>query len=147
MRISDWSSVVCSSDLPGSNSTAGLLGGLLIHGIQPGPLLFEKHPDVIYGLFGGLFVANAAMFIIGIVVLTPTIWLVNRPKPYLMAAIYAHIFSAGYPRDHTPFDTAPVLIPGPAGHLIRLFGFPLDQLERVKGTTWQVRLNYGGTQT
>src|SRR3546814_18900754 len=52
-----------SFGIPGSNSTAVLLGGLLIHGLQPGPLLFEKHPDIIYGLFGGLFIANITMLL------------------------------------------------------------------------------------
>jgi len=33
-----------------------LLAGLLTHGLLPGPLLFEKYPDLVYGLFGGLFV-------------------------------------------------------------------------------------------
>ena len=35
-----------------------LLGGLLIHGLQPGPLLFAREPEFIYGLYGGLAVAN-----------------------------------------------------------------------------------------
>ena len=43
-----------SFGIPGSNSTAILLGGLLLHGLQPGPLLFTQHPDFIYGLFAGL---------------------------------------------------------------------------------------------
>ncbi len=82
--------------IPGSNSTAILLGGFMIHGLQAGPLLFSRHPDVVYGLFGGLFVANLAMLILGMIILTPAIWLVNRPKPYLLAAIYALIFSGIY---------------------------------------------------
>lgn len=131
-----------SFGIPGSNSTAVLLGGLLIHGIQPGPLLFEKHPDVIYGLFGGLFVANAAMFIIGIVVLTPTIWLVNRPKPYLMAAIYALIFSGVYTIDHSLFDLALVLIAGAAGYLMRQFGFPFLPLVLGLVLGYLIEANY-----
>ncbi|MEQ3750156.1 MAG: tripartite tricarboxylate transporter permease, partial [Celeribacter sp.] len=99
-----------SFGIPGSNSTAILLGGLLIHGLQPGPLLFEEHPDFIYGLFGGLFVANLSLFFVGMLILTPAIWLVNRPKPYLMAAIYALIFSGIYSIDNTLFDLYIVLI-------------------------------------
>jgi len=68
---------VLSFGIPGSNSTAILLGGLLIHGLQPGPLLFDQHPEVIYGLFGGLLVANLSQLIIGILLLTPAIWLVR----------------------------------------------------------------------
>jgi putative tricarboxylic transport membrane protein len=131
-----------SFGIPGSNSTAVLLGGLLIHGIQPGPLLFEKHPDVIYGLFGGLFVANAAMFIIGILVLTPTIWLVNRPKPYLMAAIYALILSGVYTIDHSLFDLAVVLVAGAVGYVMRLFGFPFLPLVLGLVLGYLIEANY-----
>ena len=113
-----------SFGIPGSNSTAILLGGLLIHGLQPGPLLFEEHPDFIYGLFGGLFVANLSLFFVGMLILTPAIWLVNRPKPYLMAAIYALIFSGIYSIDNTLFDLYIVLIAGAAGYVMRLLGFP-----------------------
>ncbi|MEM9440562.1 MAG: tripartite tricarboxylate transporter permease, partial [Pseudomonadota bacterium] len=115
---------VLSFGIPGSNSTAILLGGLLIHGLQPGPLLFEQRPDVIYGLFGGLLIANVSQLIIGILLLTPAIWLVNRPKPYLMAAIYALIFSGIYSIDHSLFDLYLVLIAGAVGYVMRLLGFP-----------------------
>ncbi|HUG62703.1 MAG TPA: tripartite tricarboxylate transporter permease, partial [Methylomirabilota bacterium] len=93
-----------SFGIPGSNSTAILLGGFLIHGLQPGPLLFSTNPDVLYGLFGGLFVANIMMFLLGIVILGPAIWLVNRPRPYLNAAILALVFSGIYSINHSLFD-------------------------------------------
>src|SRR5690606_7615412 len=131
-----------SFGIPGSNSTAVLLGGLLIHGIQPGPMLFEKHPDVVYGLFGGLSVANLSMLIIGILVLTPTIWLVNRPKPYLMAVIYALIFSGVYTIDHSLFDLAVVLIAGAAGYLMRQFGFPFLPLVLGLVLGYLIEANY-----
>ena len=113
-----------SFGIPGSNSTAILLGGLLIHGLQPGPLLFEKHPDFIYGLYSGLLVANMSLFLLGILIITPAVWLVNRPRPYLMAGIFALIFSGIYSIDNTLFDLYLVLIAGLAGYIMRLFGFP-----------------------
>ncbi|GAB4359521.1 MAG: tripartite tricarboxylate transporter permease [Kiloniellaceae bacterium] len=131
-----------SFGIPGSNSTAILLGGLLIHGLQPGPLLFEKHPDFIYGLFGGLFVANTSLFFIGILILTPAIWLVNRPKPYLMAAIYALIFSGIYSIDHSLFDLYLVLFAGAAGYVMRLFGFPFLPLVLGLVLGYLIEANY-----
>ena len=113
-----------SFGIPGSNSTAILLGGLLIHGLQPGPLLFEKHPDFIYGLYSGLLIANMSLFLLGILIITPAVWLVNRPRPYLMAGIFALIFSGIYSIDNTLFDLYLVLIAGLAGYIMRLFGFP-----------------------
>ena len=113
-----------SFGIPGSNSTAILLGGLLIHGLQPGPLLFVQHPDFIYGLYAGLVVANLSQFFIGIIILTPAIWLVSRPKHYLTAAIYALIFSGIYSIDNSLFDLYLVLAAGAAGYVMRLLGFP-----------------------
>ena len=115
---------VLSFGIPGSNSTAVLLGGLLIHGLQPGPMLFITNPNFIYGLFGGLAVANMSLLFIGMLVLTPAIWLVNRPKPYLQAAIYALIFSGIYSIDHSLFDLYIVLLAGLFGYGMRLLGFP-----------------------
>lgn len=131
-----------SFGIPGSNSTAILLGGLLIHGLQPGPLLFEQHPDFIYGLFGGLLVANLSLFFIGIVVLTPAIWLVNRPKPYLMAVIYSLIFSGIYSIDHSLFDLYVVLLAGIVGYGMRLLGFPFLPLVLGLVLGYLIEANY-----
>ncbi len=131
-----------SFGIPGSNSTAILLGGLLIHGLQPGPLLFDKHPDFIYGLFGGLFVANTSLFFIGMLILTPAIWLVNRPKPYLLAAIYALIFSGIYSIDHSLFDLYLVLLAGTVGYVMRLFGFPFLPLVLGLVLGYLIEANY-----
>ncbi|MEO1470781.1 MAG: tripartite tricarboxylate transporter permease [Pseudomonadota bacterium] len=115
---------VLSFGIPGSNSTAILLGGLLIHGLQPGPLLFQREPEFVYGLFGGMLVANLSLFFIGMLMLTPAIWLVNRPKPYLMACILALVFSGIYSINHTVFDLYVVLACGAVGYVMRLLGFP-----------------------
>ncbi|MEZ5933453.1 MAG: tripartite tricarboxylate transporter permease [Alphaproteobacteria bacterium] len=131
-----------SFGIPGSNSTAVLLGGLLIHGLHPGPLLFEQRPDVIYGLFGGLLVANIAQLGIGILLLTPAIWLVNRPKPYLMAAIYALIFSGIYSIDNTLFDLYLVLLAGAVGYVMRLLGFPFLPLVLGLVLGYLIEANY-----
>jgi putative tricarboxylic transport membrane protein len=114
-----------SLGIPGSNSAAVLLGGLLIHGLTPGPMLFERNPDVAYGLYGGLFVANIAMVLIGLVILTPCLWLVNRPKPYLMAFVFALIVSGVFAIDQSFFDVGIVLGIGVLGYVMRWFGLPV----------------------
>ena len=131
-----------SFGIPGSNSTAVLLGGLLIHGMQPGPLLFTRHPDVVYGLFSGLLMANIGMLLIGMAILTPAIWLVNRPKPYLLAFIYALVFSGVYSIDHSIFDLGLVLAAGVLGYLMRAFGFPFLPLVLGVVLGYMVEANY-----
>ena len=115
---------VLSFGIPGSNSAAMLLGGLLVHGLLPGPRLFMENGDVVIGLYAGLFVATLSLLVLGMVILPVCLWLVNRPKAYLMAFIYALIFSGIYSIDNSLFDLGLVLGAGAVGFLMRLTGFP-----------------------
>ncbi len=128
--------------IPGSNSAAILLGGLLIHGLSPGPLLFERNPEVAYGLYAGLFAANIAMLLIGLVILTPCIWLVNRPRPYLLAFIFALIVSGVYSIEQSFFHVGIVLATGLLGYAMRRLDIPV--LPMVLGVVlgFMVESNY-----
>jgi len=110
--------------IPGSGSMAVLLGGLILHGIQPGPLLLETDPELIYGLFGGLFVANLSQLVLGFVMLGPCVWLVNQPKPFLMGGILALVVSGVYSVDHSVFDIGIMIAAGALGYFLRFCGFP-----------------------
>ncbi len=114
-----------SLGIPGSNSAAVLLGGFLIHGLQPGPMLFTKAPEVVYGLYGGLFIANIAMLLLGLVILSPCIWLVNRPKPFLIAAILALVMSGVYAIHQSVFEIFLVLAVGVFGYAMRWLKLPV----------------------
>jgi putative tricarboxylic transport membrane protein len=128
--------------IPGSNSAAVLMGGLLLHGMTPGPMLFVKNADVVYGLYGGLFVANIAMVILGFLILTPCLWLVTRPKHYLMAFILALVVTGVYSIEQSLFDVAIALGIGVLGYGLRWFGVP--QLPLVLGAVlgFMIESNY-----
>lgn len=115
---------VLSFGIPGSNSAAILLGGLLVHGLVPGPRLFEENGDVVIGLYAGLYVACLALLLVGLLILPLCLWLVHRPKAWLLAFIYALIFSGVYSIDNSLFDVGFVLAAGAAGALMRFFGLP-----------------------
>ncbi len=131
-----------SLGIPGSNSAAILLGGFLIHGLQPGPMLFVKAPEVVYGLYGGLFIANIAMVLLGLVILSPCIWLVNRPKPYLIAGILGLVMSGVYAIHQSIFELFIVLGIGVFGYFMRQFKVPV--LPMVLGVVlgYLVETNY-----
>lgn len=114
-----------SLGIPGSNSAAILLGGFLVHGLQPGPMLFQRAPEVVYGLYGGLLVANIAMLLIGLVILTPCIWLVNRPKPWMIAFILALAVSGVYSIHQSMFEIGLVVGVGVLGYILRFCKVPL----------------------
>jgi putative tricarboxylic transport membrane protein len=114
-----------SFGIPGSNSAAILLGGLLIHGLVPGPNLFVQHADAVLGLYTGLFIANLSQLAIGGAMLPLCLWLVNRSKGILTAFIYVLIFSGVYTINYSLFDVGIVLLAGTAGFVMRLLGIPL----------------------
>jgi putative tricarboxylic transport membrane protein len=113
-----------SLGIPSSNSSAVLLGGFLIHGLIPGPLLFVEHADVVRGLYAGLLTANIAMIVVGYVMMTPCLWLVSRPKPYLMAFIYALVMSGVYAIENSLFHVGVALGFGVLGYAMRYFRMP-----------------------
>jgi putative tricarboxylic transport membrane protein len=60
--------------IPGSNSAAVLMGGFLMHGLLPGPMLFATDPHVANGLYAGLLAANVAMLVVGYLTHSPVVW-------------------------------------------------------------------------
>jgi putative tricarboxylic transport membrane protein len=131
-----------SLGIPSSNSSAVLLGGFLIHGLVPGPMLFVQRPDVVNGLYAGLFAANVAMVVVGYLIMTPCLWLVNRPKPYLMAFIYAFVVSGVFAIEANLVHVALALGFGLLGYAMRVVDVPL--LPMVLGVVlgFMVESNY-----
>jgi putative tricarboxylic transport membrane protein len=133
---------ILSLGIPSSNSAAVLLGGFLLHGLIPGPMLFVSHSEVVNGLFAGLLTANIAMVIVGYLMMGPCIWLVSRPRPYLMAFIYALVVSGVYAIETSLFHVGVALGFGLVGWALRYFEVPL--LPMVLGVVlgFMVESNY-----
>src|SRR3546814_17272623 len=103
MRISDWSSDVCSSDLnaaaqtafiptltlgiPGSSVMAVMMGALLIHGIAPGPQLMGEHPDLFWGLAASFWIGNLLLLILNIPMIGLWIRVLQIPYRFLSPAV------------------------------------------------------------
>ena len=131
-----------SFGLPGSNSSAVLIGGLLLHGLSPGPMLFQHHPDFVYGLYSALVVANFLQIPIGILVLTSCLWLVNRPQPWLIASILALIVSGAFAVGANYSDLAIVVLAGAAGYVMRQLEIPVLPLILGIVLGYMVESNY-----
>ncbi|MFH1410923.1 MAG: tripartite tricarboxylate transporter permease [Patescibacteria group bacterium] len=111
--------------VPGSGTTAVLLGGLMLHGLIPGPQLFSRNPDVIYGLFVSLFIINFVMLFAGL--LGTKLWtqVTATPKGILATLILAIAFIGSYGINNDMFGVWVMLITGLMGYLMRRFGFPV----------------------
>lgn len=82
--------------IPGSASSAVLMGAFTLHGIEPGPMIFRNHVDIVWALFAALFVANIAVFALGFVGVPLFARVTLIPRKYLIASIVALCFVGAY---------------------------------------------------
>ena len=111
--------------IPGSASTAVLVGALMIHDLVPGPLLFVERPDIIYSLFAALMVANFVMLILGLFGARLWIKVTVIPKKVLLPAILAISIIGSFAVHYSFFDVGSCIAFGVAGWLLKKYGFPV----------------------
>lgn len=98
--------------IPGSASTAIILGAFIIHGIQPGPSIFSTDTDLIYGIFYGFLLATLAMYVAG-KLLTPLFARVLKTPNYLLVPTVLTLALIGvYASNYLLFDLWLALIFG-----------------------------------
>lgn len=114
--------------IPGSPTAAVLLGGLLIWGLQPGPLLFIEQKDFVWGLIASIYLGN----IVGLlVVLTTVPWWANIlriPFPIIAPVIMVICAIGAYTVHNAMFDVVLMMVFGIIGYVFRKLGYPLAPL-------------------
>lgn len=109
--------------IPGSASTAIILGAFIIHGIQPGPSIFSTNPTLVYGIFYGFLVACFAMFAVG-KLLTPFFAYVLKTPNYLLVPIILILALIGvYASNYMIFDLWIALVFGVLFFLLNKLNF------------------------
>src|SRR6186713_2444561 len=111
--------------IPGSPTAAVLLGGLLIWGLQPGPLLFVEQKDFVWGLIASMYLGN----LVGLIVVLTTVPLfasILRIPFGIIAPIILVICAIGaYTVHNNTFDVAMMLVFGVAGYYLKKCNYPL----------------------
>ena len=110
--------------IPGNVATAVLLGGLTIHGISPGPLVFMKSGQYIYGIFIALLVANVFMLIAERAGLRMFVKLLDIPKYYLLPIVLVCCVIGAYCSNFSVFDVYSVFVFGLIGLLFKYLKIP-----------------------
>ncbi len=110
--------------IPGSASTAVLIGALMIHKLNPGPQLFDKEPGLVYGIFISLFFANIFMFFVGLLGNKVWIKIIAAPKSLLFPIILALSFIGSYFIQNSVFDVAICIAFGILGWIMKRGNFP-----------------------
>ena len=111
--------------IPGSPTTAILLGGMVIWGLEPGPRLFTDHSDFVWGLIASLYAANLFAVIINIAFIPAFIWVLKTPFTILAPIIFLLCLIGGYAPTQDMHDVWLMIIFGIVGYLMRKLEYPL----------------------
>ncbi len=111
--------------VPGSGTTAVLLGALLGLGITPGPLLLEEQPDLFWGLAASMYVGNAFLLLLNLPLVGLFVRALTTPRWILIPGVAALAFVAVYAVAGSAFDLVLMTLFGVVGYIMRKFAFPL----------------------
>jgi putative tricarboxylic transport membrane protein len=111
--------------IPGSPTTAILLGGMVIWGLVPGPLLFVEQTEFVWGLIASLYAANLFAVLINIVFIPVFLWVLKTPFTILAPTIFVLSLVGGYAPTQDMHDVWLMLLFGVGGYLLRKLDYPL----------------------
>jgi putative tricarboxylic transport membrane protein len=111
--------------IPGSPTTAILLGGMVIWGLEPGPLLFVEHKDFVWGLIASLYSANFFALVINIAFIPVFIWVLRMPFTVLAPIIFVLCIIGGFAPTKSMHDVWLMLLFGVVGYLMRKLDYPM----------------------
>ncbi len=117
-----------SLGIPGSSSTAILLGGLMTHGIMPGPTLMTEYADVAYTLLWALFIANFFMFAIGLGFTRLAVFVTRIPGKLLAVIISVFCIIGAFAINNSMFDVYLMLGFGLLGYIMDKLRIPVAPL-------------------
>lgn len=111
--------------IPGSASAAMLIGAFIIQGIQPGPLLFEKQGQLIYGLFGAMLIANAANLFFGNFGLRLWARIISAPASIILSGALVLCLIGAYLSSGGMLGIWVMLAFAALGYVMTSFGYPV----------------------
>lgn len=111
--------------IPGSPTTAILLGGMVIWGLEPGPRLFVDHPDFVWGLIASLYAANLFSVLINVAFIPVFIRILKTPFTILAPIIFILCLIGGYAPTQSLHDVWLMVIFGIVGYLMRKLEYPM----------------------
>jgi putative tricarboxylic transport membrane protein len=109
--------------VPGSPTAAVLLGGLLIHGIFPGPNLFTNHPDVAWAFINSLLIGQALMLVFGLYIAGLAAHVVRIPPAILASGVLVLAVFGAYSVQNSQGDVVVMLMLGLGMYFLQQYGF------------------------
>jgi putative tricarboxylic transport membrane protein len=117
-----------SLGVPGSPTAAVLLGGLLIWGLQPGPLLFVEQKEFVWGLIASMYLGNVVGLIIVLTCVPLLAAMLRIPFPVIAPIILVLCAIGAYTVHNNPFDVVMMMVFGVLGYVLKKCDYPLAPL-------------------
>jgi putative tricarboxylic transport membrane protein len=114
--------------VPGSGTTAVMMGALSLYNITPGPVLFDQQPQLVWGLIASLFVANLMLLFMNIPMVRVFASMLKVPPWLLVPGILTISFVGVFALHSATFDLGMVVAIGVIGYLLRKMGLPMPPL-------------------
>jgi len=111
--------------IPTSATAAIMLAAFQQFGLQPGPLLFQNAPSLVWGLIASLYIGNAMLLVLNLPLVGMWVRLLTIPRPLLYAGILLFATLGVYSLSNSVVDLMTLYAIGFVGFLMRRFGFPV----------------------
>lgn len=109
--------------IPGSGTTAVLMGALLIHGLRPGPLLFDTNPDFVWGFIASMYIGNIMLLVLNLPLVGMWVSLLRVPYKLLMPLIMIISAVGVYATDNNITDVWIMFVFGVLGYIMKKLDF------------------------
>jgi putative tricarboxylic transport membrane protein len=113
-----------SLGVPGDAVTAVLLGAFIIQGVQPGPLLYRDHIDLVYTIFASMLMANVAMFLVGLVGIRFFIRIISIDRNVLIPIIFILSMVGSFSMRNSVFDMGVTIFFGLVAYFMQKYDYP-----------------------
>ncbi|MEW9502229.1 tripartite tricarboxylate transporter permease [Jeotgalibacillus marinus] len=113
-----------SLGIPGSGTTAVMLGAFLVLDVQPGPLLMTDRPEIFWGIIASMYIGNVFLLILNLPLIPYLAKILSIPRPMLISLVIMFSLIGVYSISFNVFDLYMLLVFGLIGFLMRIYSFP-----------------------
>jgi putative tricarboxylic transport membrane protein len=111
--------------IPGSAPAAVLMAAMIIHGVQPGPMLMTTQPQFMFDVVAITLVATLAILVFGLVMVRPILWVLRVPREVLMPIVFVLCVLGSYSISQRLFDVWVMLAVGVVCFALRRRDYPV----------------------
>ncbi len=114
--------------VPGSGTTAVLLGAFMMYGLRPGPLLFQDHPKLAWGVIASMYIGNVMLVILNTVFIPVFVSVLKTPQKILMPLILVLTIVGSFSLNNNMMDVGIMVIFGIIGYFMKKYNYPAAPL-------------------